>query len=87
MSEELCREKPSIWCFVEALWPVFLLLPRINEFPQNTLWKAFPDTILHSSVAKIKQDLKIGVFQEVGMDFLTKFNDLGIILFRGRCFI
>ena len=26
----------------------------INGLPQNTTWKAFPDTILHPSVAKIK---------------------------------
>ena len=92
MSEELCREKPSIWCFMEAHWSVFLLLPQINRLHQNVLWKAFPDTILRSSVAKIKRNLKMTVFQEVGIDskllnLSTKFNDLGIILFCGTCFI
>ena len=54
--------------FVEAHWSVFLLLPRINGLPQNTLWKPCSDTILRSSVAKIKQNLKMTVFQEVGID-------------------
>ena len=58
MSKELCREKPSIWCFVEAHWSVFLLLPRINGLPQNK-WKSFPDTKLRSLVVKIKRNLKI----------------------------
>ena len=40
MSEELCRDKPSIWCLVEAHVSVFLLLPRINGFPQNTIMEA-----------------------------------------------
>ena len=51
-------EKPSIWCFVEAHWSVFLLLPRINGLPQNK-WKSFPDTKLRSLVVKIKRNLKI----------------------------
>ena len=36
----LWREEPSIRCFVEAHWSVFLLLPRINGLPQNTFMEA-----------------------------------------------
>ena len=32
------------------------------------LMETFPDTILRSSVAKIKRNLKMTVFQEVGID-------------------
>ena len=61
------REKPSIWCFVEAHWSVFLLLPRINGLPKTPYGRLFP-IILHSSVAKIKRNLKMIVFLEVGID-------------------
>ena len=37
MSEEFCRDKQSIRCPVEAHCSVFLLLPRINGLPQNTV--------------------------------------------------
>ena len=46
----------------DVLWSVFLLLPRINGLPQNTIWKVCPDKILCSSVAKIQQNLKITVW-------------------------
>ena len=36
--------------------------------PPKHLMEAFPDTILRSSVAKIKRNLKMTVFQEVGID-------------------
>ena len=42
ISEELCREKPSIWCFVETHWSVFLLLPQINGLPQTPYGRLFP---------------------------------------------
>ena len=42
-------------------------MTRINGLPQNTIGKTFPDTILRSSVAKIKQNLKMTVFQEMGI--------------------
>ena len=58
MSEELCRDKPSIWCLVEAHCAVFLLLPRINGLPQKTIWQVCPDTILRSSVAGRKNPAK-----------------------------
>ena len=32
------------------------------------IWKAFPYTILRSSVAKIKRNLEITVFQEIGIE-------------------
>ena len=35
--------------------------------PQITIWKAFPGAIIRSSVAKIKQNLKITVFQVMGI--------------------
>ena len=35
---------------------------RINGLPQNTIWKAFPNTILRSSVTKIKRNMKMTVF-------------------------
>ena len=41
---------------------------RINGLPQNALWEALPDTILSSSVAKMKRNLNITVFQEVDID-------------------
>ena len=43
---------------------------RINGLPQNTiiLWKAFPYSVLRSSVVKIKRNLKMIIFQEIGMD-------------------
>ena len=37
MREEFCRDKQSIRCPVEAHCSVFLLLPRINGLPQNTI--------------------------------------------------
>ena len=37
-------------------------------FPKNTIWKAFPDTILRSTVAKIKRNLKLTVFQEMDIE-------------------
>ena len=58
MSEELCRDKPSIWCLVEAHCAVFLLLPRIIGLPQKTIWQLCPDTILRSSVAGRKNSAK-----------------------------
>ena len=36
MSEELCREKPSIRCFGEAHWSVATKETGINGLPQNT---------------------------------------------------
>ena len=65
MSEEFCRDRQSIPCPVEAHCSVFLLLPRINGLPQNTVWKGCPTTILRSSVAKIQRNLKMTVFQEM----------------------
>ena len=41
---------------------------RINGLPQNTIWKVFPDTTLRSSVAKFKRNLKMTVFQEMGIE-------------------
>ena len=78
-SVELYRERPFRWCFGEAHWSerchirpfsayTFLLLTRINGLPQNTLWKAIPDTMLRSSVAKINQNLKMTVFHEMGIE-------------------
>ena len=68
MSEGLCRDNQSIRHPVEAHCSVFLLLPPINGLPQNTVWKVCPDTILRSSVAKIQQNLKMTVFQEMGLE-------------------
>ena len=68
MSEELCRDKASIRCFGEAHWSVAAKETQINGLPQNTVWKAFPFTILRSLVAKIKRNLKMTVFQEMGID-------------------
>ena len=67
MSEEFCRDKQSIRRPVEAHCSVFLLLPRINGLPQNTVWKVCPATILRSPVAKIQRNLKmtVHVFQEM----------------------
>ena len=39
---------------------------QINGLHQN--WKAFPDTILRSLVARIKRNLKMTVFQEIGIE-------------------
>ena len=41
---------------------------RILWLWQNTIWKAIPDTILRSSVAKIKRNLKMTAFQEMGVE-------------------
>ena len=46
MSEESCRDKPSIWCFVEAHWSVATKETLIKGLPQDTVWKVCPDTIL-----------------------------------------
>ena len=45
---------------------------RHNGLPQNTIWKVCPDTILRLSVAKIQRNLKITVFQEVGIHVDSK---------------
>ena len=37
-------------------------------FPKTPYGRLFPDTIICSSVAKIKRNLKITVIQEVGKD-------------------
>ena len=63
--EEFCRDKQSIRHPVEAHCSVFLLLPRINGLPQNTVWKVCPATILRSPVAKIQRNLKMTLFQEM----------------------
>ena len=42
--------------------------------------------ILRSSVAKIKRNLKLIVFQEMGIESKL-LNQISIILFCGRCFI
>ena len=65
MSEEFCPDKQSIRRPVEAHCPVFLLLLRISGLPQNTVWKICPAIILRSPVAKIQQNLKMTVFQEM----------------------
>ena len=70
MSEEFCRDKQSIRCPVEAHCSVFLLLPRINGLPQNTVWKVCPATNLRSPVAKIQRNLKITVFQEMVIEWI-----------------
>ena len=61
-------EMPSIRCFGEAHWSVATKETQINGLPQNTIWNAFPYTILCSSVAKIKRNLKMTVFQEMGIE-------------------
>ena len=68
MSEEFCRDRQSIRCPVEAHCSVFLLLPRINGLPQNPVWKVCPATILRSSLTKIQRNLKMTVFQEMGIE-------------------
>ena len=81
MREELCRDKPSICCFVEAHWSVATKETQINGLPQDIVWKVCPNTFLRSSVAKIQRNLKMN------QNYPTKFNDLDIILFCRRCFI
>ena len=67
MSEELCRDKPSILCLVEAhLWIRVSFVAMDHGLPQNTIWKVCPDTIIRSSVAKLQRNLKMTVFQENG---------------------
>ena len=61
-------------------------------FPQSIIMKGYSrhKIILRSSIAKIERNLKMTVFQEMGIEsklYPTKFNDLGIILFYGRCVI
>ena len=70
MSEELCPEKPSIMVFCGSpLIRVSLVATPTDQWASpNTLWKPLPATILRSSVAKIKRNLKMTVFQEVGID-------------------
>ena len=60
-------DKQSIRRPVEAHCSVFLLLPRTNGLPQNTMygWKVCPATILRSPVAKIQRNFKMTVFQEM----------------------
>ena len=57
MSEELCREKPSIY---GVLWkPIgqcFFCCHGTMGYPQNTLWKAFPD---NSSLIGCKNQAKL----------------------------
>ena len=45
MSEELCREWPFTWCFVEAHWSMSTKETRFNGIPQNTIWKVIPNII------------------------------------------
>ena len=68
MSEGLCWE----WPFIVVFWGSPLI--RVNK--RNTVqrdspkhyWKAIPDIILRSSVAKIQLNLKMTVFQEMGKE-------------------
>ena len=39
-----------------------------QTFHKTPLWKVCPDTILRSSVAKIQRNLKITVFQQMGIE-------------------
>ena len=40
----------------------------VRVYCDKTLWKAIPDTILRSSVANIKRNLKMTVFQDMGIE-------------------
>ena len=65
MSKDFCRGQQSIRRPVETHCSVFLLLPRINGLPQNTVWKVCCATIFRSPVAKIQRNLKMTVFHEM----------------------
>ena len=55
MSEELCRENPSIMVFCGSpLIRVSFVATDQWASPKRRIWKTFPDTILCSSLAKIK---------------------------------
>ena len=59
MREELCRDKPSIRCPVEAHWSVFHLLPRINGLPQNTIMEGLSRH--NSSLIGLKNSAKFEI--------------------------
>ena len=51
-------------------------------FHKTPYGRLFPDTILRSSVAKIKQNLKMTVFQEMGIESkITQPNLMILVLF------
>ena len=66
MSEELCREQP----FIIVPWGIPLNRVSFVDTDQwaslkTQQWKAIPNIILRSSVAKIKRNSKMTVFQEM----------------------
>ena len=69
MSEELCRGKAfyEVFCGSPLIRVSFVATDQWAS-PKHLKWKAFPDAILHSSVTKIKRNLKMTVFQEMGIE-------------------
>ena len=65
MSVESYRENPFIWCFWES--PLIHVNKRYSV-SGNGHMKGHSRHNLRSSVAKIKQNLKITVFQEMGIE-------------------
>ena len=59
---------PNDATYARFPFKTFHLFTRVNGLPQNTVWKAIPNTILRSSVAKNQANFKMTVFEEMGIE-------------------
>ena len=78
----------SLLCFGEAHWSMSTKETRFNGIPQSIIMKGYSQhnssLIGHKNRAKFENDR---ISRNGHQNYPTKFNDLGIILFCGRCLI